>query len=165
MKVSLRCGANEEAFQMRCTVETEGPDALAIERVLQCVASAGVASSVFVTTSVIFSSSILRGAPQRGSSSRPSKPRAANRLRHVKTVILETPTSSAMAQLFKPSAARRTIMLSWSSTFANDRQWPNRPVHTIVPLPAGFRDQSRNCVIRSRPIARSGRISRPKFAC
>jgi hypothetical protein len=31
----------------------------------------------------------------------PSKRRAANRLRHVKTVILEAPTSSAIAQLFK----------------------------------------------------------------
>ena len=73
LKVSLRCGANEKAFQMRCTVETDTPDVLAIERVLQCVASAGIVSSVFVTTSAIFSSPILRGAPQRGSSSRPSK--------------------------------------------------------------------------------------------
>jgi hypothetical protein len=45
------------------------PDVLAIKRVLQGVASAGIVSSVFVTTSVTFSSSILRGAPQRGSSS------------------------------------------------------------------------------------------------
>jgi hypothetical protein len=58
----------EKAFQMRCTVEMDTPDVLAIERVLQCVASAGIVSSVFVTTSAIFSSPILRGAPQRGSS-------------------------------------------------------------------------------------------------
>jgi hypothetical protein len=50
LKVSLRCGANEKAFQMRCTVEMDTPDLLAIERVLQCVASAGIVSSVFVTT-------------------------------------------------------------------------------------------------------------------
>ncbi len=35
---------------MRCTVEMDTPDLLAIERVLQCVASAGIVSSVFVTT-------------------------------------------------------------------------------------------------------------------
>src|SRR5271170_7990952 len=94
---------------MRCTVETDKPDAFAIERVLQCVAWDGIVSRVFVTTSAILSSPILRGAPQRGSSSRPSKRCAANRLRHVKTVIREVPISSAMAQLFRPSAARRTI--------------------------------------------------------
>src|SRR3977135_4662161 len=71
LKVSLRCGANEKAFQMRCTVEVDTPEVLAIERVLQCVASAGIVSSVFVTTSPTFSPPILRGAPQRGSSSRP----------------------------------------------------------------------------------------------
>ena len=49
LKVSLRCGANEKAFPMRCTVEMDTPDVLAIERVLQCVASAGIVSSVFVT--------------------------------------------------------------------------------------------------------------------
>jgi hypothetical protein len=118
LKVSLRCGANEKAFQIRCTVETERPEAFAIERVLQCVASAGIASNVFVTTSVIFSSPILRGAPQRGSSSRPSKRRAANRWRQLKTVILETPISSAIAQLFKPSAARRTISARMASARA-----------------------------------------------
>ena len=66
LKVSLRCGCSEKARQMRCTVETDRPDALAIERVLQCVAAAGIVSKVVVTTSVIFSSPILRGAPGRG---------------------------------------------------------------------------------------------------
>jgi hypothetical protein len=45
----------------------------AIECVLQCVAAAGIVSSVVVTTSAIFSSPILRGAPGRGSSTRPSR--------------------------------------------------------------------------------------------
>ena len=82
---------------MRCTVEMDTPDLLAIVRVLQCVASAGIVSSVFVTTSAIFSSPILRGAPQRGSSSRPSKRFSANRFRHSPTVSQETPSVAAIA--------------------------------------------------------------------
>ena len=109
LKVSVRCGANEKALQMRCTVEMDKPDALAIERVLQCVASDGIVSSVLVTTSSIFSSPILRGAPQRGSSSRPSKRLLANRFRHSPTVSRETPSSPAIALLFMPSAANITI--------------------------------------------------------
>jgi hypothetical protein len=73
------------------------PDVLAIERVLQCVASAGIVSSVFVTTSAIFSSPILRGAPQRGSSSRPSKRFLANRFRHSPAVSRERPSVAAIA--------------------------------------------------------------------
>jgi hypothetical protein len=48
LKLSLRCGCSENAFQMRCTVETDRPDAFAIERVLQCVARDGIVSSVCV---------------------------------------------------------------------------------------------------------------------
>jgi len=44
---------------------TDRPDALAIERVLECVAAAGMASKVVVTISAILSSPILRGAPAR----------------------------------------------------------------------------------------------------
>src|SRR5712671_894635 len=66
LKVSLRCGCSENARQMRCTVETDKPEALAIERVLQWVAAAGIVSHVVVTTSAIFSSPILRGAPRAG---------------------------------------------------------------------------------------------------
>src|SRR5712675_699412 len=42
LKVSLRCGCSENARQMRCTVETDKLEALAIERVLQWVAAAGL---------------------------------------------------------------------------------------------------------------------------
>src|SRR5207302_6967085 len=66
LKVSLRCGWSENARQMRCTVEIDKPEALAIERVLQWVAAAGIVSNVVVTTSAIFSSPILRGAPGAG---------------------------------------------------------------------------------------------------
>ena len=99
LKVSLRCGWSENARQMRCTVEIDTPEALAIERVLQCVESAGIVSSVVVTTSAIFSSSILRGAPGRGSSTRPSKRLIANRLRHVATVSRLIPRRSAIARI------------------------------------------------------------------
>src|SRR4051794_33480082 len=54
LKVSLLCGCREKARQIRCTVETDTPDAFAIERVLHCVASFGRVSSVVVTTSAIF---------------------------------------------------------------------------------------------------------------
>ena len=62
------------------------PDAFAMLRVLQRVASAGFVSSVFVTISSIRSSPILRGAPHLGSSPRPSRRCFANRSRHVRTV-------------------------------------------------------------------------------
>src|SRR6266567_2931841 len=65
LKVSTRCGCRPKAPQMRCTLVTETPEALAIDRRLQWVASSGIVSSVFVTTSVILSSPILRGAPGR----------------------------------------------------------------------------------------------------
>jgi len=109
LKVSLRCGCSENARQMRCTVEVDTPVALAIERVLQCVAAAGIVSSVVVTTSAIFSSPILRGAPGRGASIRPSSRLTANRLRHVAAVTRVTPSRSAIARLVMPSAASSTI--------------------------------------------------------
>src|SRR5205823_9600917 len=103
---------------MRCTVEIDTPEVLAIERVLQCVASAGSVSSVLVTTSAILSSPILRGAPQRGSSSRPSKRLLANRFRQSPAVSREMPSSSAIAQLFMPSAASSTISARTASARA-----------------------------------------------
>ena len=60
MKVSLR-GPHEKAFQMRCTVDMDTPEVLVIERVLQCVASAGIVSSVFVTTSYAMMAKALNG--------------------------------------------------------------------------------------------------------
>ena len=56
-------GLQGKACQIRCMVETETPEALAIDRVLQWVASAGMVSSVFVTTSAILSSPIWHGSP------------------------------------------------------------------------------------------------------
>src|ERR1700730_1621261 len=74
LKVSLRCGWRENARQMRCTVEIDKPEALAIERVLQWVAAAGLLSNIVVTTSAIFSSPILRGGPRAGLSGKAVQP-------------------------------------------------------------------------------------------
>src|SRR3954471_23720849 len=72
LKVSLRCGCNPKARQMRLTVLRLKPDSCASERVLQCVASRGSDSSVVVSTCSTSASLTLRGVPGRGSSSKPS---------------------------------------------------------------------------------------------
>ena len=94
---------------MRCTIVADRPVARAIERRLQWVASCGTVSSVRVTTSTILSSPILRGAPGRGSSSRPSSRLSAKRRRQVPTVSRDTPSFSAIAVLLSPSVAKRTM--------------------------------------------------------
>jgi hypothetical protein len=109
LKVSLRCGCSENAFQMRWTVEGARPEALAIVRELQWVQPAGRLSSVAVTTSATFASLTVRGAPGRGSSRSPSRRRSAKRLRQVATVTRVTPRRAAIATLLRPSAASRTI--------------------------------------------------------
>src|SRR3712207_6805164 len=48
LKVSCRCGCRPKARQTRPTVVAERPTVLAIERRLQCVAPAGIASRVRV---------------------------------------------------------------------------------------------------------------------
>ena len=162
LKVSLRCGCSEKAFQMRCTVETDTPDAFAIERVLQCVAWVGIVSSVLVTTSAILSSPILRGAPQRGSSSRPSRRLKANRLRHVMTVIRQAPISSAIAQLFRPSAARRTISARIASACAILRRRTRLSSCATLLLAENDRHCSwaRHCRLQIMPI-REGSHAKP----
>ena len=72
LNVSLRCGCKPKARQMRLTVLWLRPHCRAIARVLQCVASRGVVSSVNVTTCSTAASVTVRGAPGRGSSSNPS---------------------------------------------------------------------------------------------
>ena len=58
-----------------------------MDRVLQCVSPAGVVSSVFTMMASTCSSEIVRGAPTRGSSYRPSSRRSTNWLRHFATVV------------------------------------------------------------------------------
>ena len=83
---------------MRLTVAALIPHALAIERVLQCVASAGIVSKVCTTTRSTSSSPIVRGAPGRGSSSKPSQPARRNRRRHLPTVPRVVPSSPATSR-------------------------------------------------------------------
>ncbi len=109
LKVPVRCGCRPKARQIRVIAVCESPLALAIERVLQCVAPRGVCSSVIVITRSTSSSPILRGAPGRGSSSRPSTRRSTNRLRQLPTVTRWTPSRSATSPLVSPSAQARTM--------------------------------------------------------
>ncbi len=118
LNVSVRCGCKQKACQIRWTDDADTPAAFAMPRVLQCVASAGFVSSVFVTISSIRSSPILRGAPHLGSSSMPLRRCFANRSRHVLTVWRVTPTTPAISQLFSPSAARRMISARCASARA-----------------------------------------------
>ena len=63
MKVSVRWGCNPKARQMRLTVVWLSPLRWAMDRVLQCVASLGVDSSVSVITRSTSSSVTARGRP------------------------------------------------------------------------------------------------------
>lgn len=76
-----------ERPQMRWTVDVDRPQEAAIPRELRCVASSGWLSSVRTITVSIRASSILRGAPERGSSRKPSTRSVRKRRRHLPTVI------------------------------------------------------------------------------
>src|SRR3989442_4122366 len=90
---------------MRLMVAWLRPIALAIPRVLQCVAPRGVLSSVRTTTCSISSSVILRGAPGRGSSHRPGGRSRTNRVRHLPTVAGVARSRWATPLLSRPSHA------------------------------------------------------------
>ena len=61
LKVSERCGASENARQMRLMVDWLSPHALAMSRVDQCVAPSGLLSSVRTITRSMSASPSLRG--------------------------------------------------------------------------------------------------------
>jgi hypothetical protein len=86
LKVSLRCGCSAKACQIRLTVLRLSPHCTASERVLQCVASFGLDSSVIVSTRSTSASLTLRGVPGRGSSNKPSSRWSIKRCRHFPTV-------------------------------------------------------------------------------
>ena len=81
---------------------TINPLRLAIERILQCVACRGVDSNVSVSTCSTLASVIVRGAPGRASSSKPSRRLAKNRLRHFPTHCLVMCICSATCELVLP---------------------------------------------------------------
>jgi hypothetical protein len=114
------------ARQIRLTADWLIPVATAIERVDQCVASRGCSSSVFTITRSTCSSVIVRGFPGRGSSCNPSKPRRANRPRHLLTVLWLQPSSAAISVLARPSAAANTIRHRSASACALDGRRAHR---------------------------------------
>ena len=95
---------------MRLTVVWLRPERWAMDRVLQCVASLGVDSSVSVITRSTSSSVTARGRPLRGSSDRPSNRRSKNRERHFPTVSSDTSKSAATAMLLRPLVQPRIIL-------------------------------------------------------
>ncbi len=95
--------------QIRVIALWLSPTRLAIERVLQCVASLGLLSRVRVTTRSTAASLILRGAPGRGSSSSPSALFSKNRPRHFPTVPRLICRRCATSMSKPPSAHARTM--------------------------------------------------------
>ena len=85
------------------------PAALAMPRELQCVPSRGRLSRVRATTASIRASSMVRGAPDRGSSRRPSRQCSAKRCHHLRTVIRCTPSLAPICGQLPPSLAASTI--------------------------------------------------------
>src|SRR6266508_6842951 len=89
-----------------------------MERVLQWVASRGFDSRVLVMTASTASSPMLRGAPERGSSSRPPMPCSRNRVRHLRTVLWVMRSCLTMAVLVIPAAPSRMIWERIASALA-----------------------------------------------
>jgi hypothetical protein len=147
LKVPVRCGLSRNAFQIRPTVDFDSPDRLAIDARDQCVASLGVSSSVATTTASTCSSVIVRGAPERGSSTSPSNRRATNRDRHLPTVGSDTPSSLATCLLVAPVAQASTIR------HRNANAWEL----------LARRDQ-RSSVWRSSSVKINGALGRPVLA-
>jgi hypothetical protein len=109
LKVSTRYGLSPNARQIREIADGDMPTCRASPLVDQWVASLGEASNVSSSTRSICSSVIVRAAPGRGSSTRPSSRRATNRERHLVTVGRDTPSRAATAWLLAPSAQASTI--------------------------------------------------------
>ena len=109
LKVSVRCGFNPKALQILLIADWLIPVASAIERVDQWVASRGVASRVVTMTVSTCSSEIVRGAPGRGSSFKPSRRHSQKRCRHFETVPRSTPSRWATSPMVAPVALSSTI--------------------------------------------------------
>src|ERR1041385_321139 len=118
LNVSVRCGCSAKARQIRDMAVWLNPLRLAIPRVLQWVASLGLLSKVRVITRSTSLSPIVRGAPGRGSSSRPSPRLATKRLRHFPTIPLETFNSDATSLLLLPLAHSKTIRARCANAWA-----------------------------------------------
>jgi hypothetical protein len=126
LKVSTRCGLSPNARQIRAMADCDMPSWRASERVDQWVASLGVASKVVTSTRSTCSSVMVRAAPGRGSSARPSRRRATNRERHLVTVGRDTPSRAATSALLTPSAQVSTIRQRSASAWPEVRRRAQR---------------------------------------
>ena len=108
--MSARCGLRSNAFQIRPIVVLDSPVRWAIEARDQCVALAGVDSSVATTTSSTWSTVIDGGRPGRASSISPSSRSVTNLARHLPTVAGTQFSFAATALLSRPSAHANTIL-------------------------------------------------------
>ncbi len=118
LNVSCRCGCRPKARQMRETAVCDRPASRAMERVLQWVAPAGTLSNVLAITASMRVSSMLRGAPGRGASSRPSSRCSTKRARHFETVCGVTRWRAATTLLSAPAAQAKTIRARSASACA-----------------------------------------------
>lgn len=118
LKVSSKWGLRPKACQMRTTEFCETPASAAMSRVLQCVAFLGLLSKVLTMISSILSSPMVRGAPGRGSSCKPSSPRSRNRLRHLPTVSRVVLSLLATATSESPPAHAKTMRARSASACA-----------------------------------------------
>ena len=109
LNVRTRCGWSLWASQMRWTVRSESPAALAMARPVQWVASPGGLAQVIATTCATVSAAIgaLPGLRVL-SRSRPPTPSSANRCCQRHTIGRLTPTSAATRCTAMPSADART---------------------------------------------------------
>ena len=123
LNVSVRCGCNPKARQIRPMVAWLRPVALAMPRVLQWVLPRGVDSRVRTTTSSTCASVMRRGAPGRGSSVKPSSRSARNRVRHLQTVVGDRCRRLAIPRVGWPSAQARMMRARRASCGAVRDRW------------------------------------------
>src|SRR5260370_12586791 len=109
LNVPVKCGLRSNLRQIRPIVDLLSPARSAIEALDQCVASAGISSSMAVMTSSTLSSRIDGGRPGRGSPVSPSSRRPANRPRHLLTLPGSTRRSPAAYLFVAPSAPANPI--------------------------------------------------------
>ena len=145
-KLSARHGWTRYSRHALATVASEMPRCRASSRVDQCVTAYFFGGGVSVAVT-IRRWSMVRGRPERGSSSSPANPRAAYRSRHPITVGRDTPNLTAIAVFDTPSAANNTIRARCASPARID----DERVHRV----SSSRSPSRS------PNAGAGRFATP----
>ena len=146
------------ARQRRLMADCDRPEAFAIPRVLQWVAVAGLVSHVRVIARSTAASVTVRGAPGRGSSTRPSRHLATNHIRTCRPwrcTPSGRPRSYCSARPHRPKRSaptRRTAGCSWDdspnvSTFDVRRRteraavWTGHRVSIVETVPAPTRSR------------------------